>query len=88
MSPARKQRFEDALRRLEEIVERLESGDAPLEQSFALFEEGMRLAADCQKCLEQMRGRVEVLVRTAGGHRCEPLNPETTGGEPEDGCEN
>jgi|YNPBryBLVA2012_1023415.scaffolds.fasta_scaffold00051_40 exodeoxyribonuclease VII small subunit len=78
----RKTRFEDSLRRLEEIVGKLESGDTPLEQSFALFEEGMRLASECQERLERMRGRMEVLVRTKDGHRREPLDAEQRDEQP------
>ena len=40
---AQKKSFEEAIKRLEEIVKALESGDTPLEQSIALFEEGTEL---------------------------------------------
>lgn len=58
--------FEAALERLEEIVARLE-GQATLEESMALFEEGMRLSARCRELLEQAEGKIEKLVEKAGG---------------------
>lgn len=47
----RKTTFEEAAARLEEIVGRMESGDAPLEESLKLFEEGSALASFCYKKL-------------------------------------
>ena len=44
--------FEDALQRLEAIVSKLESGQAPLEESIALYEEGARLKAHCENRLK------------------------------------
>ena len=44
--------FEDALKRLETIVSRLESGQAPLEESIALYEEGAKLKAHCEARLK------------------------------------
>jgi len=54
--------FEDALARLEAIVSRLESGQAPLEQSIALYEEGSALKAHCEKRLKDAQLRVEKIV--------------------------
>jgi exodeoxyribonuclease VII small subunit len=54
--------FEAALRRLEEIVEKLDSGDESLEQSLALFEEGMRLKAQCVELLAQAEAKVELYL--------------------------
>lgn len=59
--------FEEALRRLEGIVDRLESGELSLEESLALFEEGMRLTQYCARQLEQARLRVSQLVIGPGG---------------------
>jgi exodeoxyribonuclease VII small subunit len=70
-------RFEECLQRLERIVQELEKGDAPLEQSLALFEEGMKLSADCRKELEQAEGRVEVLLKQNGKIQIEALEPQT-----------
>ncbi len=54
--------FETSIRRLGEIVERLEAGDLPLEESLKLFEEGVRLARSSQMKLERAERRVEELL--------------------------
>ncbi len=54
--------FEDALARLETIVSRLESGQAPLEESITLYEEGARLKAHCESRLKAAQLRVEKIV--------------------------
>jgi exodeoxyribonuclease VII small subunit len=54
--------FEAALKRLGEIVERLESGEQPLEESLALFEQGVRLSRDAQARLDTAEKRVEQLL--------------------------
>jgi exodeoxyribonuclease VII small subunit len=54
--------FEHTLHRLGEIVERLEGGDLPLEDSLRLFEEGIRLASSSQAILEGAERRVEELL--------------------------
>lgn len=59
--------FEQALAELERIVGQLESGQAPLEQSIALYERGARLKAHCETRLEAARLRVEKIVMGAGG---------------------
>ena len=59
-------KFEECLQRLEKIVQELEKGDAPLEKSLTLFEEGMQLSAACRKELEQAEGKVEILLKQNG----------------------
>ena len=54
--------FEDALQRLEQIVQKLESGQAPLEESIRLYEEGARLKAHCEERLKAAQLRVEKIV--------------------------
>jgi exodeoxyribonuclease VII small subunit len=61
-APGRKPSFEDSIRRLSEIVETLESGELPLEESLALFEEGVKLARASQATLDQAEKRVEELL--------------------------
>jgi exodeoxyribonuclease VII small subunit len=65
--------FEQALAELETIVNRLESGQAPLEQSIELYARGAELKAHCEKRLEAARLRVEKIVMGPGG---EPLRTE------------
>jgi exodeoxyribonuclease VII small subunit len=60
--------FETALAELEQIVARLESGQAPLEDSIRMYERGAALKAHCETRLEAARLRVEkIVVGTAGG---------------------
>ena len=59
--------FEDQMTALEGVVERLERGDLPLEQSVQLFEEGMRLTAACRKELDAAEGRLQVLAERPSG---------------------
>ena len=59
-------KFEESLGRLEEIVNQLESKDAPLDQSLALFEEGIGLARTCQRRLDDAKKKVEVLMKETG----------------------
>jgi exodeoxyribonuclease VII small subunit len=53
--------FEELYRRLEETVEKLEKGGLPLEESIALYEEGMQLAKRCQEILEKAELRITKL---------------------------
>jgi exodeoxyribonuclease VII small subunit len=59
--------FEEALARLEEIVTLLDSGNAPLDQSLALFEEGAGLVKLCSAKLDNVEQRVKILVAGNGG---------------------
>jgi exodeoxyribonuclease VII small subunit len=60
--------FEDALRRLEAIVHRLESGEASLEESITLYAEGDRLRGQCEARLQAAQARIEkITVRPDGG---------------------
>jgi len=59
--------FEEALRRLEAIVQQLERGDVPLEQSITLYEEGNRLRAQCQNRLDMANARIEQIMGNAEG---------------------
>ncbi len=55
--------FEDALRRLEEIVTELENGEISLEDSLTLYEEGISLYRFCMGKLSELQGKIEVLVK-------------------------
>jgi exodeoxyribonuclease VII small subunit len=57
------QNFEQCVERLSTIVERLEDGELPLEESLRLFEEGVRLARLSQARLDNAEKRVEQLLR-------------------------
>ena len=60
-------KFEAALARLEELVQELEKGDLPLEQSLKFFEEGIKLSRICNKRLEDAERRVEILLKDKDG---------------------
>ncbi len=60
-------KFEDAMKRLEDIVQSLESGDLSLEDSLGTFEEGMKLVSFCSKKLEEAEQKVTLLVKESNG---------------------
>ena len=66
MPKSKEPKFEENLKRLEVIVDQLENKEAPLDQSLALFEEGVKLARACQQTLEQAKKKVEVLIKETG----------------------
>ena len=68
--------FEQALARLEEIAERLEGGELPLEEAIALAEEGYQLSELCEKQLAKAEGRVQQLVARMGEAALEPVGGE------------
>jgi len=77
-------KFEASLQRLEEIVQRLESGDMALEESLRVFEEGMKLIAFCSQKLEEAEKKVTLLTsRQEGGVDEVPFDLENKGGENE-----
>ena len=61
---AKKFVFEDAVERLEEIVGLLSSGDAPLDKSLELFEEGTALIKKCGDALDKAEQKVNMLLKT------------------------
>ncbi len=61
--------FEAALKKLEEIVKKLEEGNLSLEDSLRIFEEGMALSQFCEKSLEEAQGKVEQLMTNSLGER-------------------
>jgi exodeoxyribonuclease VII small subunit len=73
-------KFEDAMRELEDIVKRLESGDLPLEESLKIFEKGVTLSRFCFNKLEEAEKRVSILIKDEGGIKREPFEYETTEG--------
>ena len=68
--------FETAMRDLEELVERLEQGDLPLEESLAAFERGVMLTRACQTALKDAEQKVEILLKKHGEPVVEAFTPE------------
>ncbi len=61
------EKFEDAMKKLEEIVGRMEKGEMSLNESLKLFEEGVKLTRFCSQELQKAEKKVELLSRDAGG---------------------
>ncbi|MFH1824253.1 MAG: exodeoxyribonuclease VII small subunit [Candidatus Firestonebacteria bacterium] len=60
-------KFETGLKRLEEIVEKLESGDIGLDESLKLYEEGVKLLKFCTVKLDEVEKKIEMLVKDKDG---------------------
>ncbi|MFM2301929.1 MAG: hypothetical protein RLZZ84_1665 [Pseudomonadota bacterium] len=71
--------FEDALRALEDIVRKLESGEVPLDLSITLYERGEALRKHCQARLDSAQARIERIVAGPDGAALgtQPFDPET-----------
>ena len=68
--------FEENLRRLEEIVQRLEEGNLALDESLRLYEEGIAAFRQCQRMLDEADLKIRTLVQTAEGElKEEPFEP-------------
>ena len=61
------EKFEDAMKRLEDIVQSLESGDLSLDDTLGIFEEGMKIVSFCSKKLEEAEQKVTMLVKEGEG---------------------
>ena len=59
--------FEDAFKRLEQIVGNLESGDLSLEESMKLFEEGIGLTEACKTRLDDAEKKIQLLLKNSDG---------------------
>jgi len=71
------EKFETSLKKLEEIVHRLEGGSLSLEDSLKAFEEGVKHASFCAKKLDEAERRVEVLLKQKdGSFKREPFDAD------------
>lgn len=69
--------FEEALEKLEGVVDAMESGELPLENLIAKYEEGMRLTKVCQEKLAEAELKIQQLEKTASGEmKLKPLSPQ------------
>lgn len=71
MSEKKKMTFEESVKRLEEIVQSLETGKSNLEESLTLFSEGVELVKVCNKMLDEAEQKVRVLTDDGNGHMVE-----------------
>ena len=63
-----KQTFESAMKRLEQIVQDLESGDLSLEKTIGKFEEGVKLSRFCTEKLDETEKRINILLQDRSGN--------------------
>ena len=68
--------FEKSLTELEQLVEKLEAGDLPLEEALKSFERGIGLTRDCQGALDAAQARVDILLKRDGEARLEPFTAD------------
>ncbi len=66
-------RFEEALKKIEQILKQLENKDLDLEEAIYLYEEGLKLIRFCEEKLKNARTRVEVILREKEGFKLESL---------------
>jgi exodeoxyribonuclease VII small subunit len=69
--------FEKSLKELEELVEHLEKGDIPLEESLKSFERGIQLTRACQKALKEAEQKVEILLKDNDDETLKPFTDES-----------
>ncbi|WFB34475.1 exodeoxyribonuclease VII small subunit [Kiritimatiellota bacterium B12222] len=70
--------FEEAMKRLEVLVQQMEGGELSLDQMITHFEEGSALVEKCGQRLNEVERRIEKLVKKDGEIRSEPFDPEPT----------
>ncbi|AAU92858.1 MULTISPECIES: exodeoxyribonuclease VII small subunit [Methylococcus] len=68
--------FEEALTELEQLVERMEQGNLPLEESLKLFERGIELTRTCQKSLQDAEQKVQILLEENSLPTLKPFRDE------------
>jgi len=74
--PAKRLKFEEAMQRLDAIVEAMESGQVGIEESIAKYEEAMALAAQCRQILDQAEHRIQkIQLDAAGKPQVTPFEP-------------
>ena len=59
--------FEESINELEKIVEKLEKGELPLEESIVYFQRGIELSRDCSKKLDEIEKKVTILIDNENG---------------------
>ena len=71
--PSKEPDFEQALAELEQLVERLERGDLPLDEALKTFERGVALTRHCQTSLKAAQQKVEILLKKNGQPELQPF---------------
>src|SRR4051812_37670456 len=76
--------FEQALAELEQLVERLERGDLPLDEALKTFERGVALTRHCQTSLKAAQQKVEILLKKNGQAELQPFAGLDDASNPDD----
>ena len=69
---SKKQTFEDALKKLQKIIEELESGSPSLDKMMQLFEDGMKLMQECRSHLTEVEERINTLIKVGEDYSKKP----------------
>lgn len=72
--------FERSLGELEQLVQRLEGGELPLDEALRTFERGIELTRQCQTALKSARQKVDILLKRSGQLEVEPFSDEDEAG--------
>jgi exodeoxyribonuclease VII small subunit len=75
-------KFEDAMKKLEAIVDEMEKGDINLDKSLENFEEGIKLVRFCSSKLEEAKKKIEILVKKGSKMEAEPFTQEEKNDSP------
>lgn len=67
--PAKTLKFEQAVEKLEKLVQKLEDGNMPLDESLTAFAEGMELTQFCEDKLNEAEGKVEMILKQVKGKK-------------------
>ena len=70
--------FEKALQELEELIEKMETGNLSLEESLKYFERGVVLTRNCQQALTEAEQKVQILLKQNGKEQLQDFVPEDT----------
>lgn len=66
-------KFEEAMKQLEFVVNKLEEGNAPLDEALSYYEEGVKLIRFCTACLDDAEQRIEMVHKTENGFVTKPF---------------
>ena len=75
--------FEEAMNELEEIVQKLEKGELPLEESIEYFQKGVELSRYCSKKLDEIERKITMLIEEENGNIKEEVFKVKDGGNDE-----
>lgn len=83
-SKQKEETFEGKLKKLENIVEKMEKAEVPLEDALGFFESGIQLTRELRKHLDEAERKIEVLLAKEGEALLKPFNPKLDESKPEE----